>query len=312
METLKTNIATPVPAPTAAVAAPATPGNTYVVGGNHTIDNSAYASGTDANAVALQAYDKQLQAYKQALQASYDAQANSIANEVAKSRQQYIGNRNDTYTNARLSAIGNNERLAAKGLAGNLYDYARSGTSETSRIAQDVAMRKNIAGIDQAQINAQNEFQIALINAQKEADVNYANRVAEVETAKIPYLTALAQAATMSSGGGSGGGYSYSRSSSGGGSGGSITTAQQYLNEVKSAVGNNPRDVLTGAVNPNAVQAGKKAGMSQSEVNKALSAAINSYSSAAKKNLQSGKGGATSTNKYSSRYVEPAKGNGGR
>lgn len=209
METLKTNIATPVPAPTAAVAAPATPGNTYVVGGNHTIDNSAYASGSDANAVALQAYDKQLQAYKQALQASYDAQANSIANEVAKSRQQYVGNRNDTYTNARLSAIGNNERLAAKGLAGNLYDYARSGASETSRIAQDVAMRKNIAGIDQAQINAQNEFQLALINAQKEADANYANRVADIETAKIPYLTALAQMAAMSSGGGSGGGRSY-------------------------------------------------------------------------------------------------------
>lgn len=226
METLKTNIATPVPAPTAAVAAPTT-GNTYVVGGNHTIDNSAYASGTDANAVALQAYDKQLQAYKQALQASYDAQANSIANEVAKSRQQYIGNRNDTYTNARLSAIGNNERLAAKGLAGNLYDYARSGTSETSRIAQDVAMRKNIAGIDQAQINAQNEFQLALINAQKEADANYANKAAEVETAKIPYLTALAQAAAMSSGGGGGGGgYSYSsskKSSSGGGGGLKVT-----------------------------------------------------------------------------------------
>lgn len=315
METLKTNIATPVPAPTVAVAAPATPGNTYVVGGNHTIDNSAYASGTDANAVALQAYDKQLQAYKQALQASYDAQANSIANEVAKSRQQYIGNRNDTYTNARLSAIGNNERLAAKGLAGNLYDYARSGTSETSRIAQDVAMRKNIAGIDQAQINAQNEFQLALINAQKEADANYANKAAEIEIAKIPYLTALAQAAAMSSGGGSGGGYSYSRSSSGGGSGGSsgsVTTAQQYLDAVKSAVGSNPRDVLTGAVNPNAVQEGKKAGMSQSEINKALSTAINNYSAAAKKNLQSGNGGATSTNKYSSRYVEPAKGNGGR
>ena len=204
METLKTNIATPVPAPTAAVAAPATPGNTYVVGGNHTIDNSAYASGTDANAVALQAYDKQLQAYKQALQASYDAQANSIANEVAKSRQQYIGNRNDTYTNARLSAIGNNERLAAKGLAGNLYDYARSGTSETSRIAQDVAMRKNIAGIDQAQINAQNEFQLALINAQKEADANYLQKAAEIETAKIPYQTALAQAAAMRSSGGGG------------------------------------------------------------------------------------------------------------
>ena len=149
--------------------------------------------------------------------------------------------------------------------------------------------------------------------------MNYANKVAEVEAAKIPYQVALAQAlATVSDGGGGGGGgrtyasSSSKKSSSGGGSGGSVTTAQQYLDAVKSAVGNNARDVLTGAVSRDAVQAGKNAGMSQSEINKALSAAINNYSAAAKKDLQSGKGGATSTNKYSSRYVEPAKGNGGR
>lgn len=230
---IKTNInkqvITPTLPATSGVAAP-TKANTYVVGGSYTPNTSAYASSTDPNAVALKAYDNQLAAYQKALQANYDAQANSIANQLEQSRQQYIGNRNNAYTNARLSAIGNNERLAALGLAGNLYDYARSGTSETSRITQDVNLRKNIAGIDQAQINAQNELQLALINAQKEADANYANRVADIETAKIPYLTALAQMAAMSSGGGGGGGGRSSSSStkektssSGSGSGVSVT-----------------------------------------------------------------------------------------
>ena len=285
----------------------------YTVGANHTIDTSLYAGSTDPNAVALMSYDNQLNAYKAALQAAYDSQAAANISAQNKVKSQFDSARSNVYTNARLSAIGNNERLAALGLAGNIYDHARSGTSETNRIAQDIAMRKSLSSLDQGQADAYNEYQLALLQAQKEADMNYANKVAEVEAAKIPYQMALAQAlAAVSSGGGSGGGYSYSRSSSGGGSGGSAPTAQQYLNEVKSYVGSNPRDVLTGAVDRGAVQAGKDAGMSQSEINKALSTAINNYSAAAKKDLQSGKGGATSTNKYSSRYVEPAKGNGGR
>lgn len=285
----------------------------YTVGANHTIDTSLYAGSTDPNAVALMSYDNQLNAYKAALQAAYDSQAAANISAQNKVKSQFDSARSNVYTNARLSAIGNNERLAALGLAGNIYDHARSGTSETNRIAQDIAMRKSLSSLDQGRADAYSEYQLALLQAQKEADMNYANKVAEVEAAKIPYQMALAQAlATVSSGGG---GYSYSRSSSGGGgggSGGSITTAQQYLDAVKSAVGNNARDVLTGAVSRDTVQAGKNAGMSQSEINKALSTAINNYSAAAKKDLQSGKGGATSTNKYSSRYVEPAKGNGGR
>ena len=292
----------------------------YTVGANHTIDTSSYAGSTDPNAVALKAYDNQLKSFKTALQSAYDSQAAANISAQNKVKSQFDSARSNVYTNARLSAIGNNERLAALGLAGNIYDHARSGTSETNRIAQDIAMRKSLSSLDQGQADAYSEYQLALLQAQKEADMNYANKVAEVEAAKIPYQVALAQAlATVSSGGGSGGSSrtyvssSSKKSSSGGGGSGSVTTAQQYLDAVKSAVGNNARDVLTGAVSRDTVQAGKNAGMSQSEINKALSTAINNYSAAAKKDLQSGKGGATSTNKYSSRYVEPAsKGNGGR
>lgn len=213
LETNIKKVATQVPTPVT----PTTPqspisGGTYTVGGNHTVDNSAYAAGTDANAIALQTYDKQLAAYKAALQAGYDAQANSIAAQAAKLKEQYNTSRNDVYTNSRLSAIGNNERLAARGLAGNLYDYAHSGTSETSRIAQDVAMRKALAQQNAAEINANSDLDLKLLEAQREADAKYAEYAAKNEESKIPYLMALANAANMSSGGGGGGGGGYYRS----------------------------------------------------------------------------------------------------
>lgn len=208
LETNIKKVATQVPAPVT----PTTPqspisGGTYTVGGNHTVDNSAYAAGTDANAIALQTYDKQLAAYKAALQSGYEAQANSIAAQAAKLKDQYNTSRNDIYTNSRLSAIGNNERLAARGLAGNLYDYARSGTSETSRIAQDVAMRKALAQQNNAEISANNDLNLKLLEAQREADAKYAEYAARNEESKLPYLMALANAADVGGGGGGGGGY---------------------------------------------------------------------------------------------------------
>lgn len=233
MEALQTNIkkvATAVPTPTT----PASPVTTaapaaYTVGGSYAVDNSAYASGTDANAIALQAYDRQLAAYKAALQAGYDSQAQSIAAQAAKLKDQYNASRNDIYTNARLSAIGNNERLAARGLAGNLYDYARSGTSESSRIAQDVAMRKALAQQHTAEINANSDLDIKLIEAQREADAKYAEYAAKNEENKIPYLMALANAANMSGGGGGGGGYSYSSSKKKSSSSGSSGSSGTYI-----------------------------------------------------------------------------------
>ncbi len=224
--------ATPA-APAAATNTPAaatpTTGKTYTVGGNYAVDNSAYTSGTDSNAVALRAYDNQLKSFQTALQAAYDSQAAANIAAQNKVKGQFDAARSNAYTNARLSAIGNNERLAALGLAGNIYDHARSGTSETNRIAQDIAMRKSLSALDQGQADAYSEYQLALLQAQKEADMNYANKVAEVEAAKIPYQVALAQALATVSGGGGGGGSartyasssSKKRSSGGGGNNGS-------------------------------------------------------------------------------------------
>lgn len=167
----------------------------------------------DPNTIALQVYDGQLASYKSALEALYDAQAKYIANQAAKLKEQYRASRNDIYTNSRLSAIGNNERLAALGLAGNLYDYARSGTSETSRIAQDVGMRKSLAQQNAAEISANNDLDLELFKARKETDAKYAEYAAKIAESKLPYLMALANAANTGSGsGGGGGGGGYYRS----------------------------------------------------------------------------------------------------
>lgn len=233
----------------------------YTVGSGYTVDTSAYAGSTDPNAVALKSYDNQLNAYKAALQSAYDSQAAANLNAQNKLKSQYDAARSNVYTNNRLSAIGNNERLAALGLAGNLYDYARSGTSETSRIAQDISMRKSLSALDQGQADAYSEYQLALLQAQKEADMNYANKVAEVEAAKIPYQMALAQAlATVSSGGG--GYYSTSQksgsSSGGSGSGNSYWPSMNDVNAVIKA----------------AAEADKKAGGNSASVNNSAAQAL--------------------------------------
>ena len=74
----------------------------------------------------------------------------------------YAKARTNAYTTARLSAIGNNERLAAYGLAGNLYAQPRSGYSETSRIYQDVAMQNTINSLGEEQRKALQELESAI------------------------------------------------------------------------------------------------------------------------------------------------------
>ena len=74
----------------------------------------------------------------------------------------YAKARTNAYTTARLSAIGNNERLAAYGLAGNLYAQPRSGYSETSRIYQDVAMQNTINSLGEEQRKALQELEAAI------------------------------------------------------------------------------------------------------------------------------------------------------
>ena len=90
------------------------------------------------------AYDELIKAnaaYTALMAQDYEAQSRSIEEQADRSRA-------NAYAAARVSAIGNNEKMAARGLAGGLYQRAQSGESETSRVAQDIALRSNLTAID--------------------------------------------------------------------------------------------------------------------------------------------------------------------
>ena len=126
---------------------------------------------------AAQRYNDALSAAKASARQSADARAAALG-------QQYDALRGQAYAAARLSAIGNNERLAAKGLAGGLYGEARSGVSESSRIAQDTALRGAIAQAGRQEQAARDALALELLQQGYAADAQYAKNMAELALAQ--------------------------------------------------------------------------------------------------------------------------------
>jgi hypothetical protein len=91
------------------------------------------------------------QSLKDALNAQYAAQKAQYEAQLPQIKQSYDAQRGNVYANARVNALGNNEALAARGLAGNAYASPMTGYSETSRIAETNALRNalNAAGLQQ-------------------------------------------------------------------------------------------------------------------------------------------------------------------
>lgn len=128
------------------------PGTGGGIGGS---SGGGYGGGSSYESMLKNAYEQQAAARADALEkmiAAYGAQNATID-------QQYDQAVRDAYANARLSAIGNNEALAAQGLAGGLYQNPYSGYSETSRIAQDNAMRANMFAAQMARNQAKAEVE---------------------------------------------------------------------------------------------------------------------------------------------------------
>lgn len=141
------------------------------------------------------AYDSAAAQYKAALDAAYDAQKADIDAQTAKLGEQYNAIRSQAYTNARLNAIGNNEVLAAKGLAGNLYDSPVSGASETSRVNQDIGMRNDINAATRQEQSERDALALELLQAGYTRDVEYAKWMADMMIAKAQAEQAAAQQA---------------------------------------------------------------------------------------------------------------------
>lgn len=141
--------------------------------------------GADSWAAQMKAaQDAQLAARADALklaEQSYQAQKAQLSREADAARGQ-------AYTNARLSAIGNNEQLAANGLAGGLYQTPASGYSETSRTADNIAMRGNIGAVTASELQARAQIDAAVSELVAQGRLEDANLVANNAQALIQLM----------------------------------------------------------------------------------------------------------------------------
>lgn len=156
--------------------------------------NALSASG--ANAVDYASlYGTAAQHLIDAQNAAYQNAVSQYQAQIPQIQQSYDQARNDAYTNARLSAIGSNEVLAAKGLAGNLYQDPKSGVSETSRIAMDNQLRGDINTLTDSELSAIGDVNADIAEAGLQKDQNIAQIRADMIKELNAYQQELRQAA---------------------------------------------------------------------------------------------------------------------
>lgn len=80
----------------------------------------------------------------------------------------YDAARNSAYTASRISALGNNEYLANQGLAGNAYQSAMTGYSESARIQNDIALQNNLNYLNEQERSTVQALANAIRSAQNE------------------------------------------------------------------------------------------------------------------------------------------------
>ena len=90
---------------------------------------------------------------------SAKAQSKSRMNQsIAAIRSDYRSNVTAAQNQARISALGLEEKMAAAGLnAGSAYGRATSGYTESARVASDNNLRSNLNGLMRARVNAESE-----------------------------------------------------------------------------------------------------------------------------------------------------------
>lgn len=150
---------------------------------NQSYDPSGIISGYGSAAASMQSA---VQRAKDLAKAQADAQTEELKKAYEQARKQI-------YVNSRLNAVGNNEALSSLGLASNLYDSPQSGYSESSRVAQNTALRSNIASAtaqEQAQIDKLAQM---IIEQGITADMEYAQWLAQMQIAQANAIEAARQ-----------------------------------------------------------------------------------------------------------------------
>lgn len=125
-------------------------------------------------------YNNAANQYAAAMESAYQKQVEQSNKRAEQIAQEYEDKRRQTYVNARLDAVGNNEKAAALGLAGNVYQEPRSGYSETSRIAETVALRNDLNSANRAEQNAKDQLALQLMEAGYTKDIELAQWMADL------------------------------------------------------------------------------------------------------------------------------------
>ncbi len=146
----------------------------------------------------LESYISAIESAKAAARAQINAGYDNLVSSTAANKEQIVKQADksfrDIYANAKVSAVNQNEQLAALGLSRGNAKAANSGYGETSRVRLDTAMQNNLSG---AAMNRDSNLalvdsKIADINAQRAKDLNNA----ESQYTSM-YLNALQQASQM-------------------------------------------------------------------------------------------------------------------
>lgn len=91
----------------------------------------------------------------EAFEEAREANARTLKQQNAQIDRQYTDSVQQAQVNARLSAVGNEEKLAALGLsAGSRYDAPTSGYAESERVRMDNALRSDLNGLAAARDTA--------------------------------------------------------------------------------------------------------------------------------------------------------------
>lgn len=130
-------------------------------------------------------YDSIGNARKMALDAALLNQQQQLSAQDNALKGQYDDMRGQVYTGNRVSALGNNERMASLGLAGNAYAGPQSGYSETSRVTQDTAMQSALNAATRQQQGARDALSMQGNAAMLSRDQQLAGAMADLEAQKV-------------------------------------------------------------------------------------------------------------------------------
>lgn len=137
-------------------------------------------------------YKTAIQAQNQAYKVSKQQSENNLNQTLSAIDSNYRSNVTSAQTASRISALGNEEKLAAAGLSfGSAYDRATTGYTETSRVSESNNLRSNLNRLatvrTQSITDARNQYSSEVAEARRTKYENISSLRAQRAQATISY-----------------------------------------------------------------------------------------------------------------------------